>query len=68
MLPAAVSTMAVRKASCRSAARAISGMAKTRASKGAASTRPIICGSSPLAFSHTGKKGSWIPDTTNMAA
>ena len=60
--------MAARKASRRSAARATSGTAIKRATIGAASTRPIICGSSPLAFSQTGKNGNWMPAMINRPA
>ncbi len=60
--------MAARKASRRSTTRVAKVMENTRTMIGAASTTPIMPASSPLAFSQTGKNGSWIPKTTNMAA
>ena len=32
-----------------------------------ATATPIICGSSPLAFSQTGKNGNWMPLMMNSA-
>jgi hypothetical protein len=60
--------MALRKASRRSACRLTNGMASMRATSGAASTRPIMPASSPLAFSQSGKNGSCMPTPMNMAA
>ena len=60
--------MAARMASRRSAARVTTGMARTRATIGTASTMPIILGSSPLALSQTGKNGIWMPGKINSAA
>ena len=60
--------MAARKASRRSAWRVASGIANMRSSIGAASTRPMVAGSRPLAFSQTGKNGSWMPATMKKAA
>ena len=35
---------------------------------GTASTIPMVCGSSPLAASQTGRNGSMTPSATNKAA
>ena len=65
---AAAIMIAVRNASCRSAWRVASGMAKTRTIMGIASTMPIAPASSPLAASQTGRNGNCTPSTTKRAA
>ena len=59
-------TIARRSASRRSASRAASGMPNTRTSDGTATMRPISAASMPLAFSHTGKNGIWMPEKTKI--